>query len=70
LQETSAVVRRPDLNPGLTASSPAAAAATATTPIVEIFGCAADVTTAVRALDPHYTMTVSGDGYAVLHART
>jgi hypothetical protein len=70
LQETSAVVRRPDLNPGLTASTPAAAAATATTPIVEIFGCAADVTTAVRALDPHYTMTVSGDGYAVLHART
>jgi hypothetical protein len=62
-------VRRPDLNPGLVASTPAARAATATTPVVEIFGCAADVTTAVQALGPHYATVVSGDGYAVLHAK-
>jgi hypothetical protein len=69
LQETSGVVRRPDLNPGLMASTPAASAATATTPIVEVFGCAADVRTAVRTLGPRYTVVASGDGYAVLQAK-
>ena len=68
LQETSVVVRRPDLNPGLVASTPAASAAEAATPVVEVFGCATDVATATRVLGPRYTTVVSGDGYAVLRA--
>ena len=68
LQETSVVVRRPDLDPGLIASTPAASAADAATPVVEVFGCAADVATATRVLGPRYTTVVSGDGYAVLRA--
>jgi hypothetical protein len=51
------------------ASTPAASAATATTPIVEVFGCAADLRTAVRTLGPRYTVVASGDGYAVLQAK-
>ncbi len=68
LQETSAVVRRPDADPGLTALTPAPSAATATTPVVEVFGCPADVAAAGRALGPRYATAVTGDGYAVLRS--
>lgn len=68
LQETSAVVRRPDPDPGLTALTPAAAGATAATPVVEVFGCPADVATVRRTLGPGYATVASGDGYAVLRS--